>query len=213
MPPGEGPCSVAGCDRDSSRRPSFRVQPSSQSPRSLSCTATTTSAFRDGSRSARREVSASAPAPRTARGRDRIQEHSPVAVTNPRAIAGDHVEPAWDEMLTITVGQKDADLVGTTDKVDPGRGRLSRPSAGAERSASCREPIGSATPSTCRRGSGIKGERPRDHPDQGALDDHQAGGRLRLVRPGNHAGRRPRVPARRRRLPESQEPGQRRSTS
>jgi Right handed beta helix region len=44
-------------------------------------------------------------------------EHSPVAVTNPRAIAGDHAEPAWDEMLTITVGQKDADLVGTTDKV------------------------------------------------------------------------------------------------
>jgi len=45
------------------------------------------------------------------------QEHKPVAVTNPRSIAGDHVEPAWDEMLTITVGQKDADLVGTTDRV------------------------------------------------------------------------------------------------
>ena len=44
------------------------------------------------------------------------QDHNPVAVTNPGAIAGDHVEPAWDEMLTITVGQKDADLVGTTDR-------------------------------------------------------------------------------------------------
>jgi nitrous oxidase accessory protein NosD len=44
-------------------------------------------------------------------------ERSPVAVTNPRAIAGDFAEPAWDEMLTITVGQKDADLVGTTDRV------------------------------------------------------------------------------------------------
>ena len=44
-------------------------------------------------------------------------QESPVPVTNPRAIAGDHAEPAWDEMLTITVGQKDADLVGTTDRV------------------------------------------------------------------------------------------------
>ncbi len=44
-------------------------------------------------------------------------EQGPVAVTNPRAVAGDHAEPAWDEMLTITVGQKDADLVGTTDRV------------------------------------------------------------------------------------------------
>jgi hypothetical protein len=42
--------------------------------------------------------------------------HDPVPLTNPRAIAGDHVEPAWDEMLTVTVGQKDADLVGTSDK-------------------------------------------------------------------------------------------------
>jgi len=47
----------------------------------------------------------------------RSEEQPPVAITNPRAIAGDHVEPAWDEMLTVTVGQKDADVVGTTDKV------------------------------------------------------------------------------------------------
>ena len=37
--------------------------------------------------------------------------------TNPRAIAGDRVEPDWKQRLTITVGPKDADLVGTTDRV------------------------------------------------------------------------------------------------
>jgi nitrous oxidase accessory protein NosD len=40
-----------------------------------------------------------------------------VPITNPRAISGDLVEPAWDERLTISVGVKDADLIGTTDKV------------------------------------------------------------------------------------------------
>ncbi len=48
-------------------------------------------------------------------GSDR--EGHPVPVTNPRAISGDRVEPAWDELLTITVGRADADLVGATDKV------------------------------------------------------------------------------------------------
>ncbi len=37
--------------------------------------------------------------------------------TNPRAIAGDFVEPVWKEQLTITVGPENADLVGTTDQV------------------------------------------------------------------------------------------------
>jgi hypothetical protein len=37
--------------------------------------------------------------------------------TNPRAVFGDSAEPDWDERVTITVGPKDADLVGTTDKV------------------------------------------------------------------------------------------------
>ena len=36
---------------------------------------------------------------------------------NPRAIFGDSAEPDWDQRVTITVGPKDADLVGTTDKV------------------------------------------------------------------------------------------------
>ncbi|MFO0966423.1 MAG: right-handed parallel beta-helix repeat-containing protein [Gemmataceae bacterium] len=40
------------------------------------------------------------------------------AVTTPRATSGDTViEPDWKHKLTITVGQKDADLVGSTDKV------------------------------------------------------------------------------------------------
>ena len=39
-------------------------------------------------------------------------------VTNPRATDGDdRHEPNWEERLTVTVGQKQADLVGTNDKV------------------------------------------------------------------------------------------------
>src|SRR5262245_39440409 len=37
--------------------------------------------------------------------------------TNPRAIFGDSTEPDWDQPLTISVGPKKADLVGTTDRV------------------------------------------------------------------------------------------------
>jgi hypothetical protein len=36
---------------------------------------------------------------------------------NPRAIAGDSVEPDWDQAFTVTVGPKDADITGTTDRV------------------------------------------------------------------------------------------------
>lgn len=39
------------------------------------------------------------------------------AVSVPRATSGDEaVEPKWDERLTITVGPKDADIVGATEK-------------------------------------------------------------------------------------------------
>lgn len=39
-------------------------------------------------------------------------------VTNPRATAGDEVhEPNWDERFTVTVGPKQADLVGNSEKV------------------------------------------------------------------------------------------------
>ncbi len=37
--------------------------------------------------------------------------------TNPRTIFGDSVEPDWDQQLTITVGPKKADIVGTSDRV------------------------------------------------------------------------------------------------
>jgi len=35
---------------------------------------------------------------------------------NPRAIFGDAAEPDWEQRLTITVGQRKADLIGTTDR-------------------------------------------------------------------------------------------------
>jgi len=39
-------------------------------------------------------------------------------VTNPRATDGDkRFEPNWAERLTVTVGQKDADLIGRDDRV------------------------------------------------------------------------------------------------
>ena len=38
-------------------------------------------------------------------------------VTSPRATSGDSaIEPNWDERLTITVGNKDGDLIGSTEK-------------------------------------------------------------------------------------------------
>ena len=35
----------------------------------------------------------------------------------PRSTSGDRIEPDWSERFTVTVGPKDADLVGTTEKV------------------------------------------------------------------------------------------------
>src|SRR5437867_268797 len=37
--------------------------------------------------------------------------------TNPRAIFGDSVEPDWKQRVTMTVGPKKADVVGSTDRV------------------------------------------------------------------------------------------------
>src|SRR5438876_2653279 len=37
--------------------------------------------------------------------------------TSPRAISGDSAEPSWKQRVTITVGPRKADLVGTTDRV------------------------------------------------------------------------------------------------
>jgi Right handed beta helix region len=41
----------------------------------------------------------------------------PVPVKTPRATSGDPVEPNWTQRLTLTVGPKTADLVGSTEKV------------------------------------------------------------------------------------------------
>ena len=42
----------------------------------------------------------------------------PPRVTNPRATDGDEkYEPEWEKRLTLTVGNKKADLVGNNDKV------------------------------------------------------------------------------------------------
>ena len=38
-------------------------------------------------------------------------------ITDPKAISGDRIEPEWDELLTITVGPREGDLVGTSEKV------------------------------------------------------------------------------------------------
>jgi hypothetical protein len=38
-------------------------------------------------------------------------------VTDPRSTSGDAVEPNWDERLTLTVGPKTGDLVGSNEKV------------------------------------------------------------------------------------------------
>ncbi|HMC63525.1 MAG TPA: right-handed parallel beta-helix repeat-containing protein [Gemmataceae bacterium] len=38
-------------------------------------------------------------------------------VAHPRATSGDRVEPSWQERLSITVGPKKGDLIGTDDKV------------------------------------------------------------------------------------------------
>ncbi len=49
-------------------------------------------------------------------GQARSQE--PPQVANPRATDGDdHAEPDWDERLTVTVGPRKADLIGSSDKV------------------------------------------------------------------------------------------------
>ena len=43
-------------------------------------------------------------------------EEKPSAAS-PRATSGDAVEPDWEQRLTVTVGLRNADLVGTGDRV------------------------------------------------------------------------------------------------
>ncbi|MBI2480082.1 MAG: right-handed parallel beta-helix repeat-containing protein [Planctomycetia bacterium] len=47
-----------------------------------------------------------------------LRASEPPSVANPRATDGDErFEPDWDERLTVTVGQKHADLIGRDDRV------------------------------------------------------------------------------------------------
>ena len=50
------------------------------------------------------------------RGLAATTEH-PVPVKSPRATSGDSVEPDWKQRLTISVGPREADLVGSNEKV------------------------------------------------------------------------------------------------
>jgi hypothetical protein len=47
--------------------------------------------------------------------RSRAEDKTPAA--GPRATSGDAVEPNWEQRLTVTVGPREADLVGKDDKV------------------------------------------------------------------------------------------------
>src|SRR5439155_15316729 len=50
-------------------------------------------------------------------GASRIRADELPKNTSPRAIFGDSVEPDWKQRVTITVGPKKANLVGSTDRV------------------------------------------------------------------------------------------------
>jgi len=70
------------------------------------------------SRTSRRRFLASIGALAAAIRTLRVQADDRPPVTNPRATDGDErFEPDWDERLTVTVGQKQGDLIGSDDKV------------------------------------------------------------------------------------------------
>lgn len=51
-------------------------------------------------------------------GQPSLWSAEPPTVTDPRATSGDdRAEPKWEEQLTVTVGQKQADFIGSDDKV------------------------------------------------------------------------------------------------
>jgi hypothetical protein len=43
-------------------------------------------------------------------------EPHPIPITNPKAISGDHIEPAWNELLTVSVGPRAGDFQGAGEK-------------------------------------------------------------------------------------------------
>ncbi len=71
-----------------------------------------------GLRSSRRSFLASLPLVLGAGGLTKALADGQPSARNPRATDGDErFEPNWDERLTVTVGQKQGDLVGSDDKV------------------------------------------------------------------------------------------------
>ena len=117
-----------------------------------------------------------------------------------RATSGDVHEPDWGERLTVTVGPQGADLNGADDKVDPGRRRLRGPARRRHGPDPARH-VPDAQLGLPPHARPPQGERSRHGAGQGTVADHQAPRRRRLVRPGDHAGRRHGFPGRRRRLP------------
>lgn len=53
----------------------------------------------------------------TAQGGDSPKHVRTSPGSDPRTISGDRIEPSWAEMLTVTVGPKKADLVGSSERV------------------------------------------------------------------------------------------------
>ena len=131
-------------------------------------------------------------------------------VTNPRATDGDdRFEPDWDERLTITVGEKTGDLVGSDDKVlQAAVDYVARLGGGTVRVLP-----GTYTSAQRRRAAvadSADRQRTRIRHHEDRVRNRRTGRRFRLVRSGNHAARREGFPSRRRHRAASEESGQRR---
>ena len=117
--------------------------------------------------------------------------------TNPRAIFGDPVEPDWEQRVTITVGHEKADLVGTTDRGHPGRGRLRR-AQGRRHGPRPAGHVPAAQLDLSSVESSHPGERDRLGALQGTVGHHETHRGRRSLGSGGHAGRPQRVSSGRR---------------
>ena len=119
----------------------------------------------------------------------------PPPVTQPRATSGDAVEPDWDERLTITVGPATRPTwwAPTTACSRPRSTTWPRLGGGTV------QVLPGTLPAAQRRLPAVQGadsgQRAGNGAGQRAFGHHQAGRRLRLVRPGDHAGRRQGIPS------------------
>ena len=133
----------------------------------------------------------------------------PIDRSRVRATSGNAIEPKWDNRLTVTVGPARADLVGTDHRVLQ---------AAVDYVASLGGGTVQILPGTYRLRNALylrsKVRIAGSGEDTVLLKkpsgDHEAGGRFRLVRSGDHSRRRQRVPTRRWRLPADPQPAPRR---